>query len=63
MAKILAETASIQGAASWLLDNPEQAGPWDLMAVYFDGIDHFGHGKTVSGLRVRRSEPETRSRD
>ena len=44
VAKILAETSSVQGAASWLLEHPDEAGPWDFMAVYFDGIDHFGHG-------------------
>ncbi|MCA9300323.1 MAG: alkaline phosphatase family protein, partial [Phycisphaerales bacterium] len=40
LAKTLAETVSIQGAATSLM----QLEPWDLMAVYFDGIDHFCHG-------------------
>ena len=40
VAKILAETASVQAAADYLIDRE----PWDFMAVYFDGIDHFGHG-------------------
>ena len=39
-AKTLAETAGIQGATTWLMENTE----WDFMATYFDGIDHFGHG-------------------
>jgi hypothetical protein len=26
--------------ACWLLENQE----WDFAAVYYDGIDHFGHG-------------------
>jgi predicted AlkP superfamily phosphohydrolase/phosphomutase/TolA-binding protein len=40
VAKILAETATIHSAATWAMENSE----WDLMAVYYDGIDHFGHG-------------------
>ncbi len=40
IAKILAETASIQAAATAIM----QLEPWDFMAVYFDAIDHFGHG-------------------
>ncbi len=39
--KVLAECASIHGAATWLLQNGE---PWDLFAVYYDAIDHFSHG-------------------
>lgn len=39
-AKILADTVSIHGAATALM----QLEPWDFMAVYYDGIDHFGHG-------------------
>lgn len=39
-AKILAECTSIHGAATWLMENE----PWDFMAVYYDAIDHFGHG-------------------
>ncbi|MEM1122604.1 MAG: alkaline phosphatase family protein, partial [Bacteroidota bacterium] len=37
---IIAETATIQSAATYIAENEE----WDLLAVYFDGIDHFGHG-------------------
>jgi len=40
IAKTIAECTSIQAAATWLMDNE----PWDFAAVYFDGIDHFGHG-------------------
>ena len=39
-AKIIAECASIQACAMHLIQNE----PWDFMAVYFDGIDHFCHG-------------------
>jgi len=39
-ARILCECANIHGAATWLMDRQ----PWDLCAVYFDAIDHFGHG-------------------
>ena len=38
--KILAENASIHAAATAVM----QREPWDFMAVYYDGIDHFGHG-------------------
>jgi len=40
IAKIIAETATIHSAATYVIENSE----WDLMAVYYDGIDHFGHG-------------------
>jgi len=40
IAKVLAENASIHAAATATL----QLEPWDFMAVYFDGIDHFCHG-------------------
>ncbi|MFA6617724.1 MAG: alkaline phosphatase family protein [Candidatus Neomarinimicrobiota bacterium] len=40
VAKILSETATVHAAATWAMENSE----WDLMAVYYDGIDHFGHG-------------------
>ena len=40
VAKIIAETASVHAAATWALENE----PWDFMAVYYDAIDHFGHG-------------------
>ncbi|MFZ4740897.1 MAG: alkaline phosphatase family protein [Bacteroidales bacterium] len=38
--KILAETATVQSATTWLMENTE----WDFTAVYFDGIDHICHG-------------------
>jgi predicted AlkP superfamily phosphohydrolase/phosphomutase len=40
VAKVLAETATVHAAATALM----QLEPWDFMAVYFDGIDHFCHG-------------------
>lgn len=40
VAKILAETVSIHACEDWVMDHE----PWDFMAVYFDAIDHFGHG-------------------
>jgi predicted AlkP superfamily phosphohydrolase/phosphomutase/tetratricopeptide (TPR) repeat protein len=40
VAAILAETSSVHAAATALM----QLEPWDFMAVYFDGIDHFCHG-------------------
>jgi len=40
VAKILAETATINSAGTWILENEE----WDFMGMYFDGIDHFCHG-------------------
>ncbi|MFK7903645.1 MAG: alkaline phosphatase family protein [Chitinophagales bacterium] len=40
VAKIIADCASIQAPATYILENEE----WDFMGVYFDGIDHFGHG-------------------
>lgn len=40
IAKILAETAGVQAAATAIM----QLEPWDFMAVYFDAIDHFCHG-------------------
>src|ERR1700685_3891820 len=39
-AKILAENCSIHNVATWILQNE----PWDFMAVYYNGIDHFCHG-------------------
>jgi len=39
-AKIISECTSIQSAATFLMENE----PWDFAAVYFDAIDHFGHG-------------------
>ena len=40
LAKIVADSANIQAAATFLMRQE----PWDFMAVYFDAIDHFGHG-------------------
>ncbi len=37
--KILAECTSVNVVATWLMQHQ----PWDLMAVYFDAIDHFCH--------------------
>jgi predicted AlkP superfamily phosphohydrolase/phosphomutase/tetratricopeptide (TPR) repeat protein len=39
-AKILAENCSLHNAATWILRNE----PWDFLAVYYNGIDHFCHG-------------------
>jgi predicted AlkP superfamily phosphohydrolase/phosphomutase/tetratricopeptide (TPR) repeat protein len=38
--KVIADCTTIQSCATWLIENE----PWDFMAVYFDAIDHFGHG-------------------
>jgi tetratricopeptide (TPR) repeat protein len=38
-AKVLSENCSIHNAATWILQNE----PWDFMAVYYNGIDHFCH--------------------
>ena len=38
-AKILSENCSIHNVATWILKNQ----PWDFMAVYYNGIDHFCH--------------------
>jgi predicted AlkP superfamily phosphohydrolase/phosphomutase/tetratricopeptide (TPR) repeat protein len=38
--RTLAESMSVDSAATWLLDNQ----PWDFFAVYYDAIDHFCHG-------------------
>ena len=40
VAKTLAEISGIHAAATALM----QLEPWDFMAVYYDGIDHFSHG-------------------
>ncbi|MBU0484094.1 MAG: alkaline phosphatase family protein [Proteobacteria bacterium] len=40
VAKITAECATVQAAATWVMENE----PWDFMAVYFDAIDHYCHG-------------------
>lgn len=39
LAQIIAENASVHAAATYLLETE----PWDFMAVYYDGIDHFNH--------------------
>jgi predicted AlkP superfamily phosphohydrolase/phosphomutase/tetratricopeptide (TPR) repeat protein len=39
LATIVAETMSIHAAATELIEHV----PWDLAAVYFNGIDHFSH--------------------
>ena len=40
LGKIIAETMSIHGAATELLENQS----WDFAAIYYSGIDHFCHG-------------------
>ncbi len=40
LTKIIADCTNIHSAAMYLIDNK----PWDFMAVYYDAIDHFGHG-------------------
>ncbi|NQY67226.1 MAG: alkaline phosphatase family protein [Flavobacteriales bacterium] len=40
LSKIIADAASIHSAATWTMENTE----WDFMGVYYDAIDHFGHG-------------------
>ncbi len=37
--ELLAHTSTIHTSATWLMDNTE----WDLMAVYYEGIDRFAH--------------------
>jgi predicted AlkP superfamily phosphohydrolase/phosphomutase/tetratricopeptide (TPR) repeat protein len=39
LAKILAETATVHNAATWILEHEE----WDFMAVFYSAIDHFSH--------------------
>lgn len=39
LARLIARTSSVQAAACRLMDKQS----WDFTAVYFDGIDHFGH--------------------
>ncbi|HEU5022145.1 MAG TPA: tetratricopeptide repeat protein, partial [Bryobacteraceae bacterium] len=55
-ARIVCECANIHSAATWLMDRER----WDLCAVYFDAIDHFGHGfmKYHPPLRPRISEED-----
>jgi hypothetical protein len=40
LAKTIAECSSIHGAATGIM----QLEPWDFMGIYYDAIDHFGHG-------------------
>ena len=40
LAKIIARTASVHAAATWAMRHTE----WDLTAVYYDALDHLGHG-------------------
>jgi len=40
IARVACECANIQAAATFLMARES----WDLCAVYFDAIDHFGHG-------------------
>lgn len=39
LARLIARTSSVHAAACRLMDTE----PWDFTAVYYDGIDHFGH--------------------
>ena len=41
VAKIFAECSSIHAAATHLIQNRPD---WDFAAIYYDAIDHFGHG-------------------
>lgn len=40
VAKIIADMATVHAAATWAMEHED----WDYMAVYYDAIDHFGHG-------------------
>lgn len=40
LAKIIADCTTIHAAGTALM----QLEPWDYMAIYYDAIDHFGHG-------------------
>jgi tetratricopeptide (TPR) repeat protein len=40
LARTLAECCSVHNAATWIMEHRE----WDFMAVYYDAIDHAGHG-------------------
>ncbi len=40
VARTLADCTTIQAATTAVMQNE----PWDFMGVYFDAIDHFGHG-------------------
>ena len=39
LARILAQTASVQAAATWILETQ----PWDFLGVYFRALDDLGH--------------------
>jgi Tfp pilus assembly protein PilF len=39
LATILAENITTHSSATWLMEHE----PWDLLAVYYDAIDHAGH--------------------
>ncbi len=39
LAVSVAETASRQAITTWIMETQ----PWEVLAVYFDGIDHLGH--------------------
>lgn len=39
-AKLFAEMASVHNAATYVMERND----WDFMGVYYDSIDHFGHG-------------------
>ncbi|MCH8902927.1 MAG: alkaline phosphatase family protein [Bacteroidetes bacterium] len=39
LSKILADCSTIHSAGTWIIENEE----WDLMAIYYDAIDHFCH--------------------
>lgn len=40
LSKIIADCTTVHSAATALLQNEQ----WDLVSVYYDAIDHFGHG-------------------
>jgi predicted AlkP superfamily phosphohydrolase/phosphomutase len=44
VARILAEASTVQAIATHLIEPAQGRAPWDFFAVYFDAIDHFGHG-------------------
>ena len=40
LARVLSDCVTVQGLATTAMKSE----PWDFAAVYFDGLDHFGHG-------------------
>lgn len=56
LAGIVAETMSVHGAVTDLME----ADPWDLAAIYYAGINHFGHRsmRYHAGKRVRDEGPD-----